>query len=78
MKIVSLKIQKFRGVENTEYNFNKVNIFKGSNGVGKTTCLDALTMLLCGETYTYDKDATKNRDMNNEREVNDISMVVKS
>lgn len=78
MKIVSLKIQKFRGVENTEYNFNKVNIFKGSNGVGKTTCLDALTMLLCGETYTYDKDATKNRDMNNEREVNDISMVVET
>lgn len=78
MKIVSLKIQKFRGVENTEYNFNKVNIFKGSNGVGKTTCLDALTMLLCGETYAYDKDATKNRDMNNEREVNDISMVVET
>ena len=78
MRISALIVSKFRGVENMKFDFKKENIFKGSNGVGKTTCLDALTMLLCGETYTYDKDAAKNRDMNNEREINDISMTVET
>lgn len=39
----SLKIKNFRGVENLELkNLNRVNIFVGENGVGKTTLLDAM------------------------------------
>lgn len=78
MLLKRLHIGKFRGVENKDFEFKKTNIFCGSNGVGKTTCLDAISMLLCGETFTYGKDNTKNRDMNNQQEQCDISLVVET
>lgn len=78
MLLKKLHIVKFRGVKNRDFKFRKTNIFCGSNGVGKTTCLDAISMLLCGETFTYDKDSTKNRDMNNQQEQCDISLIVET
>ena len=38
-----LKIENFRGIKNLEIkDLNKINIFVGENGIGKTTILDAL------------------------------------
>jgi AAA15 family ATPase/GTPase len=38
-----LTIKNFRGIEKLEINeFNKINIFVGENGIGKTTILDAI------------------------------------
>lgn len=40
----------------------KINVFNGSNGVGKTTSLDCLAILLFGESFSYDKTLEKHID----------------
>jgi Predicted ATP-dependent endonuclease of the OLD family len=43
MKIVSLKIENFRGYKNlTEIKFDDLTVFVGKNDVGKSTILEAL------------------------------------
>lgn len=72
-------IKAFRGVKEKDFTFSdKENCFIGSNGVGKTTCLDAITLLLTGETFVYDKDMAKNRDFNNQRDINEIYILVET
>lgn len=43
-----------------QFEFGKVNLFKGPNGVGKTSTLEALEMIVCGRTFrnpnTYEKE----------------------
>ncbi|MXX07521.1 MAG: AAA family ATPase [Gammaproteobacteria bacterium] len=47
MKIKSLKISNFRGIPDLELTFNdKVNVFVGVNGAGKSSILDCAAILL--------------------------------
>jgi DNA repair protein SbcC/Rad50 len=34
-----------------EFNFGKVNLFKGINGVGKTSVFEGIELMLCGKTF---------------------------
>ncbi len=52
MFIKKLKIFNFRNTLNQEYLFNnKVNIFYGNNGVGKTTILEAINFVSSGKSF---------------------------
>lgn len=39
-----------KGKENRDFNFGSVNLFTGSNGVGKTSVLESIELILTGET----------------------------
>lgn len=50
-RIEKLKLNKYRPFPTIkEYNLGLVNIFKGSNGSGKTSLLEAVELMLCGCT----------------------------
>ena len=52
MFINKLRLHNFRNTLNQEYVFkNKVNIFYGDNGVGKTTILEAIHFLSSGKSF---------------------------
>lgn len=79
MKLKKLEIVKFRGIANKVFDLNdKINCFKGSNEMGKSTCLDGLMLLLTGETYVYGKTMESNRDLNHQKEVNELSLYVET
>lgn len=58
MYIKEIKYSGLNGLNNTFF-FSKHNIFEGSNGVGKTTTLDAISIMLTGESLTYGKKIEK-------------------
>lgn len=65
MIIKHLKIEKFRAVENVEFEFGlSINALGGDNGVGKTTVIDSILWMLSDETMVCGKDNTKNLDDN--------------
>lgn len=65
MIIKKMKIKKFRGVENVEFDFlNSLNAFSGENGIGKTTLLDSILWVLCDETLICGKTNSSNLDDN--------------
>lgn len=65
MYIKHLKIEKFRAVENVEFDFNlNINALGGDNGVGKTTVIDSILWMLSDETMVCGKDNNKNLDDN--------------
>ena len=45
MKILSLKLKDFRGIPDAEFKFGDFTCFVGPNGVGKTTVLEAVSLL---------------------------------
>lgn len=52
MKITNLSIQNFRGIETAEFEFhNRLNVFIGENGAGKSTVLNCLAILLSRLTW---------------------------
>ena len=56
MVIKSLFTSNFRNFEQLQIDFsNKVNIFVGDNGQGKTNILEALYFLIEGESFRYSK-----------------------
>ena len=66
MKIENLKIESFRGLKDLEFNFKDgLNLFSGSNGIGKSTVIDAIMWVLCDETLVYGKQSADNRNQNN-------------
>lgn len=65
MLIKSLSIQKFRAVENVDFQFKDgINAFGGENGVGKTTVLDSILWMLSDDTLITGQDNSKNLDDN--------------
>lgn len=65
MKIENLEIKKFRKVENIKINLDdKLHIFEGKNGIGKTTIIDSILWVLSDETVVYGKQDSDNRDFN--------------
>ena len=65
MLIKSLSIQKFRAIENVDFQFKDgINAFGGENGVGKTTVLDSILWMLCDDTLITGQDNSKNLDDN--------------
>ncbi|MDO4840719.1 MAG: AAA family ATPase, partial [Desulfovibrionaceae bacterium] len=52
MKITSLDINNFRCIKSAKFYFhNRLNIFVGENGAGKSTVLDCLAILLSRFTW---------------------------
>ena len=66
MYIEHLKIEKFRAVENVEFDFGdrNINALGGENGAGKTTIIDSILWTISDETLVCGKDNTKNLDDN--------------
>ncbi len=59
MIIKSLFISNFRNFDQIKIDFSeKVNIFVGDNGQGKTNILEALYLLIEGESFRYSKTET--------------------
>ena len=75
MKIENLKIESFRGLKDLEFNFKDgLNLFSGSNGIGKSTVIDAIMWVLCDETLVYGKQSADNRNQNNLRDIIKVSL----
>lgn len=52
MKITGLEIQNFRGIKSAQFTFhNRLNVFIGENGAGKSAVLDCLAILLSRLTW---------------------------
>jgi DNA replication and repair protein RecF len=59
MFIRSLSLNQFRNLAFTEMNFSdKLNIFIGENGHGKTNILEAIYLLIEKESFRYSKNST--------------------
>ena len=56
LRIRSLKFENFRGYEKAEFQFGDFSLLVGPNGIGKTTILDAVT-LLCSSLDFKDDEA---------------------
>ena len=55
MRVKNIIYEHLNGL-NYSFEFSdKLNVFLGSNGVGKTTSLDCLGILLFGESFSYNK-----------------------
>ena len=78
MNIKKLEIKNFRNLKDKSFNLKHYNAFTGSNEVGKTTTLDALFLLLTGETLTYGKQLGDNVNVNNIKEPFNIKMIVET
>ena len=56
MKICQTNITKFRNIESMQINFSeRLNIFVGANGQGKTNILEAIYLLIEGESFRYSR-----------------------
>lgn len=49
MKLENIKIENFKGIEETTLNPAKLNVLVGHNGTGKTSTLEALRYLITGQ-----------------------------
>lgn len=78
MLIKKIKYDGLNGLSNS-FTFNeKVNIFAGSNGSGKTTSLDCLAILLFGESFSYGKTLEKHIDVKNKDKAIQLEMIVET
>lgn len=68
MYIKEIKYSGLNGLSNS-FVLSKNNIFEGSNGVGKTTSLDALSIMLTGESITYGKKIEKHLDIYDSKKI---------
>lgn len=69
MYIHSIEVENFRGLPKISMDFHKkLNVFIGNNGVGKTSLLDFLTIMLSRcRLLTNDRQGAKNSDINNDK-----------
>lgn len=56
MKINNLKLSTFRNHKKRNFKFSKVTIFIGKNTSGKTSILEAITLLSHGKSFRAEKD----------------------
>lgn len=62
MKIISLDIQNFRGIQSARFAFHdKLNVFIGENGAGKSTVLNCLAILLSRLTWRIISQSSSGR-----------------
>lgn len=62
MKITNLDIQNFRGIKSAKFKFhNRLNVFIGENGAGKSTVLDCLAILLSRLTWRIISQSSSGR-----------------
>jgi predicted ATPase len=57
LRIRSLKFENFRGYDNAEFEFGDFSLLVGPNGIGKTTILDAITLLCSSLDFQDDAAA---------------------
>lgn len=71
MEIKKFNIKCFRGIKDTGWidADKELNVFEGKNATGKTTKIDALLWVLCGETIVYGKQDNDNRNKNNLKDI---------
>lgn len=74
MKIKKIIINSFRGLENVEFELDgKLNVFTGDNKLGKSTIIDSVMWVLCGETLVNGVQDQDNRNQNDlKKELNVI------
>ncbi len=65
MRVKNISYENLNGLTNGFKFSDKLNVFLGSNGVGKTTSLDCLGILLFGESFSYNKSLEKHIDVHN-------------
>ena len=59
MFIRSLSLQQFRNIGNVDLKFSdRINVFVGNNGQGKTNILEAIFLLLEKESFRYSNNST--------------------
>jgi DNA repair exonuclease SbcCD ATPase subunit len=56
IKIESMKLTNFKGVKNAYYTFDDVTIFRGDNGTGKSTIVDAFMWVMFGKNANDEKN----------------------
>lgn len=63
--IKDIHIKQYRRVfpNNKTMSFKKVNLIKGPNGVGKTSLLEALELVICGRTFRSGNKAEPNANL---------------
>lgn len=62
MKIISLDIQNFRGIQSARFAFHdRLNVFIGENGAGKSTVLNCLAILLSRLTWRIISQSSSGR-----------------
>ena len=75
MIIKKVNIERFRGIENYHFELNdKLNVFCGKNGIGKSSIIDAIMWVLCDETLVYGKQNADNRNSNNLKDEIKVSL----
>lgn len=75
MKIKKIKIDSFRGLKNLEFDLkNKINVFSGANGLGKSTIIDSIMWVLTDETLVYGKQNSDNRNFENLKDVIKVTL----
>lgn len=75
MKIKKIKIDSFRGLKNLEFDLkNKINVFSGTNGLGKSTIIDSIMWVLTDETLVYGKQNSDNRNFENLKDVIKVTL----
>ena len=78
MRVKNISYENLNGLTNCFEFSEKLNVFLGSNGVGKTTSLDCLSILLCGESFSYGKTLEKHIDVKNRENVCTLNMIVET
>ena len=79
MKINTIKIESFRGLENVEYSLNeKLNAFAGDNKLGKSTIIDSAMWVLCDETIVNGKNDSDNRNQHDLKKPLNVSIELDS
>lgn len=78
MRVKNISYENLNGLTNSFKFSDKLNVFLGSNGVGKTTSLDCLGILLFGESFSYNKSLEKHIDVHNKDNVCALFMTIET
>lgn len=78
MQIKRISYENLNGLTNKFEFDDKLNVFVGSNGSGKTTSLDCLAILLFGESFSYGKTLEKHINVENMSDVCTLNMDIET